>query len=619
MVVASHVFIVRSDIRQLAVDARLVLTDPAGNNPQDWFRWHPAAASAHARLRGHAEGSVVQVAEAPPVWAGTISRGRSDEPEFFAGLCRSFIAQAADRLIGGRRLLAVPALGTGHSSACRVNTEVIQAVLRAAQQAGREHKVDIVYACFGRDEAGRRIFSAAQAIRKRLAAQEPGWWEDLTPEHAEGAARLARLARAGRLVLFTGAGVSVPAGLPTWPELIKLLSDLVGLDDGLRELLTYDTLDQAELLRARLEEQGRTVGEAVATIVKEAKNHALGHALLADLPVEEVVTLNYDRLFEQAVAAMGDELAVLPQRPSESTRRWLLKLHGDVDTPKSIVLTRGDYLQYAQQRAALEGIVQALLVTRHLLFVGFGFTDPHFHSIIHQVRAALLDAVRTPEDPLGTALVFGDDPIQHELWRDDLDIVQLLGDPAGQPRMLEIFLDYLSAEAAAADKHFLDPAYAAVLTAEEASAAELLRPLVVRVREGMHVPESLETVLRSLGGWADAEASIPRGTRVQGKRAFARTLRRWLIDTREPTLGDVGAFGGKPWLRVEVGGRGFHLNADTTRAGVARFLEAGPEGGWQVVANRRGRVNKVVLDDGEAISGFFFYADDDRWSVGSGV
>ena len=52
-------------------------------------------------------------------------------------------------------------------------------------------------------------------------------------------------------------------------------------------------------------------------------------------------------------------------------------------------MTRSDYLRYDDRRAALKGIVQALLITRHMLFIAFSMTDDNFHRIIEEVRKAV--------------------------------------------------------------------------------------------------------------------------------------------------------------------------------------------------------------------------------------
>lgn len=40
-----------------------------------------------------------------------------------------------------------------------------------------------------------------------------------------------------------------------------------------------------------------------------------------------------------------------------------------------------DYMRYQTRRSALSGIVQGLLITRHMLFIGFSLRDDNFHRI----------------------------------------------------------------------------------------------------------------------------------------------------------------------------------------------------------------------------------------------
>lgn len=107
----------------------------------------------------------------------------------------------------------------------------------------------------------------------------------------------------------------------------------------------------------------------------------------------QAITTNYDDLFEKAWHLHGS-FAVLPHAPMRRTRghvtssKWLLKMHGCVTIPEDIVLTKSHYIRYAERYAALAGIVQASLLTRHLLFVGFSFDDDNFQRIYDPVRKA---------------------------------------------------------------------------------------------------------------------------------------------------------------------------------------------------------------------------------------
>lgn len=104
---------------------------------------------------------------------------------------------------------------------------------------------------------------------------------------------------------------------------------------------------------------------------------------------------------------------------------------------------------------------------------------------------------------------------------------------------------------------------------------------------------------------------IERGTTVESKSELAELLRDWL-GTGEKTIGNVGTFGGKPWIRVKLPAAVVVLNADTKRSAVQAFVDHARDSGagseWRVIPNARGTVNKVVFaHDGSATEGWYAY------------
>jgi hypothetical protein len=168
----------------------------------------------------------------------------------------------------------------------------------------------------------------------------------------------------------------------------------------------------------------------------KATEYGLTQGLLASLPSREAITTNYDTLFESACDAIeGDRPAVLPYESARPEGRWLLKLHGCIARDESIVLTRSDYLDIPSRHGALFGLVQAMLMTRHMFFVGYSLSDEDFHQLIHEVRLARGENT-TPEVPssqvdrrLGTTLSLFDDPLCADFWRDDVRVVPMAEKP----------------------------------------------------------------------------------------------------------------------------------------------------------------------------------------------
>jgi len=91
-------------------------------------------------------------------------------------------------------------------------------------------------------------------------------------------------------------------------------------------------------------------------------------------------------------------------------------------------------------------------------------------------------------------------------------------------------------------------------------------------------------------------------------------LDRWYRETNMDTIGGVGEFVRRPWIRASIGAVSCHLNANTTRAGVARYLELARSEGeklpWFVVSGRGGLINEVAVGREQVrIRGFHLFTD----------
>ncbi len=359
-----------------------------------------------------------------PAWLGAVAGGVRD-PASPARCADHWLAQIAADLKDtaprhgrSKHLVALPVIGTGagghYRSAGDVLTHLMPVLRQKGRGAGYRHR---------RVAKDPDVFAAARAAR----GADPSSWPEVPAEDASAALALAQRAGRGELVLFLGAGASAGAGLPDWNGLLQDLARAAGVQPDAPEWKRLAVLDQAALLQRRLPEQEMTKQIAKRMTCPEA---ALQHFLLASLPVDEVITTNYDDLFELASGA--GTVSVLPHAPRHGVDRWLLKMHGCVGRPSDIVLTREDYLRYEQRRVALTGIVQAMLLTRHMLFVGFSLNDEDFHKVADAVRRAR-DPDERNRSQFGTVLKLAREPYVEELWRDELGFVSMGGElPADQ-------------------------------------------------------------------------------------------------------------------------------------------------------------------------------------------
>ena len=499
-----HVFVTRSDLTRLSCSAWLLPTDAQGRVMSHWVGAtgvDPALVDDTGCLRetlppGWGTDELrtfrLSTANGRAVWATNTARTDATAEWYAAGV-RDFVRAAGGEAvaINGREvpLLGVPLVGTGAGGGIARTGEIAAAIVDAAAAAMSSVDVDVVICCFD-DES----HAAVQYARRDR--QEP----DLSPELDATATRLAESAMAAGLVVFIGAGASMGAGLPSWQGLLSSVAGESGIQESERALLgKLPVVDQARIIQSRLEEQGEELGRAVVRRLDD-RLHSLSHSLLASLPVHEFVTTNYDRLFEVASAGAGAPCAALPYASPAHGERWLLKMHGCVDHPQDIVLTRSDYITYSERRAALAGIVQAMLMTRHMLFVGFSLADENFHRIAHDVRQAV-SVGGSRDDRYGTALLVEEQGLLGQLWT-DLDCVST-SSSATPIRTLEILLDTVLARATSTSAHLLDDRFDGLLTPAQRELRDELRDLPGRLSDDARaLPEwrQLGELLERLGG-----------------------------------------------------------------------------------------------------------------------
>ncbi|OBG23521.1 hypothetical protein A5765_18780 [Mycolicibacterium celeriflavum] len=471
-----HLFVVNGDLTKIACDAVLIPTDGIFHITRSWKQF----LAGRAIPKSWNDAAVIQLDSSPTephVWLGNAGQV-GDDSDFtaFEPIIKAFIEKAvpalqkrrdSDRIYDWPKLrLAVNVIGIGHGGASNRKGELVYGLMLALDRMAKEHDVDIVLVAYG-----DKHYAACQRARRQVVSSRPlseVWrFDERANPHLESCAnRLAQAAIDSQLVLFIGAGVSIGAGLPSWGELLERVAQRGGIDADVIKLLRHkDYRDQATLLERWL---GSDIGlkKRVAIELTKAQRYSLQHGLLASLPSKEAVTTNFDRLFETAAEAGGRELAVLPANPLDAEGRWLLKLHGSVDAPDNLVLTRSDFLNMPRQYGALLGLVQGLLLMRHMVFVGYSLQDEDFHELMYEVRAARGDTATGSSN--ATVLTLSDDGLERQLWEDDLAIVPMIAGPVADEdksiaaRQLEIFLDLVGYLSTTSASFFLDTTYSSL-------------------------------------------------------------------------------------------------------------------------------------------------------------
>lgn len=473
-----HLFIINGDLTQLACDAILVPTDD-----NFWIEpyWRDVVPHEKLPLQWGTE-SVISLPAAfhtdfadkdkVAVWLGNIGvAGDQSGFDSYESTIREYIAAAKSAVIAGsgrlygwpKPRLALPVVGSRAGGGNARRGDLLKGLVRTLQAIAQEHDVDIVLVT-----AGDKAYAAAQRARAESlrGTDLTSVWRFDNPALIARARALADTAIERHLVLFLGSGISAGAGLPTWTQLLDGLAETAGLsEDARNRLKTKDARDYATLIERRMVEKKIDFRAQIAAELT-GRHYSLQHGLVASLPSDEAVTTNFDTLFEAAARTANRKLAVLPQDPRAAGGRWLLKMHGSIDHEKSIVLTRSDFLDMPRQYGALLGLVQGLLLMRHMMFVGYSLQDEDFQELIYEVRAA-----RGDTEGRGTVLTLFRDDLDEELWSNDLEVVSMVdARPGAGPsieyaaRQLELFLDLLGYYATTCSAFFLDDTYKELVT-----------------------------------------------------------------------------------------------------------------------------------------------------------
>lgn len=230
----------------------------------------------------------------------------------------------------------------------------------------------------------------------------------------------------GRVVFFCGAGISYPAGLPGFGDLVDSIYKRVGTTRIPIEAQAFNSSQYdatLNLLEDRLpgQRKGLMMRKALADSLKprlRKKGATETHAALLKLARNRegklrLVTTNFDRVFEGVSKreSMPFVPHVAPMLPVPKNSRWdgLVYLHGllpnktDDNALNRLVVTSGDFgLAYLTERWAAR-FVSELFRNYVVCFVGYSINDPVMRYMMDALAADRMLGEITPQ-----AWVLGD-------------------------------------------------------------------------------------------------------------------------------------------------------------------------------------------------------------------
>lgn len=202
-----------------------------------------------------------------------------------------------------------------------------------------------------------------------------------------------------RFVFFVGSGLSQPL-FPSWKSLLNILLEaakdnhLILSENEIAELIEKGEsyLDIADTLVDSIgPTRYRDIMESVFD--KDFSEHEIPEAYqtLMNLSPKIIITTNYDRIPD--IAGKGKYRIITNKNAPEASRFFsdnkstVFKLHGDIIDQSSIVLTTSDYRKIIHSNQSTRLLMNSLLSTKILIFVGFSLSDPHIDNILNNIMA----------------------------------------------------------------------------------------------------------------------------------------------------------------------------------------------------------------------------------------
>lgn len=259
---------------------------------------------------------------------------------------------------------------------------------------------------------------------------------------------LARGVRDRHVILFVGAGVSASLGVPTWAEFIGRLGEDLGAPA--REFLAYgaDFRSLAEFYRLEkgslesLSRRMRSEWHVGDRVLRSSTVHT--SIVRLDFPV--VYTTNYDALLERTYALAGrrfnkivtakDIGAIDPGLPT------IVKFHGDLAAPDSLVLAETDYLRRLSFEHPLDITLAADALSKAVLFVGYSVSDINLRLLLFRLHSLWRASGSPQARPRSFVLMTQRNRVQERIlgsW----DVTPLVVTASDETRALASFLESL--------------------------------------------------------------------------------------------------------------------------------------------------------------------------------
>lgn len=189
---------------------------------------------------------------------------------------------------------------------------------------------------------------------------------------------LVEAVKSGNAVLFAGAGISLAAGLPSASAFAQSLIKLMNSVEP-----DYSVNPTGSAFAGIATDLSAVLGreylvEAISKVIDFPQGIEPTEAHLKSVELfDHIITTNYDKLFEGAMSSLDLNSNVYAEEINgEISNRALMKLHGTIDIPSSLLLSESEVIMFDKTRPNLWSAALDDLNSKVVVVVGASLHDP---------------------------------------------------------------------------------------------------------------------------------------------------------------------------------------------------------------------------------------------------
>ncbi len=185
------------------------------------------------------------------------------------------------------------------------------------------------------------------------------------------------------LSIFAGAGISAESKLPKWGDLINEFQKCLYGDTKKNE----DYLVLAEKFYNQFGES--FYYQTLKSLIPDSAKKNDLHLGIVKLNIKNLITTNWDNLFEQAINEEGRFFNIIKSDKdigSSTGFAKFIKMHGSLDE-NNIVFKEQDYLEYSNNFPLIENYIKGVFSTDTVILLGYSLSDQNVKQIISWVNS----------------------------------------------------------------------------------------------------------------------------------------------------------------------------------------------------------------------------------------